>query len=151
MEWQTHWLYLQVTVDCFIIWWVLYHAHCYGGSRGVLIILWCGVWMSSVIQFCCFERFVILEWRKCAYVTRVLADYFYWPCREICSVWGRCPAERGEQTLGTQDTTLWGSYVQGDGVWGELAHFHHLWSAGEEVMNPVTEWSVKAEVWEFDS
>ncbi len=45
--------------------------------------------------------------------------------------------ERVEQ--GTQDTALWGSYVQGDGVGGELAHFHHLWSAGEEVLNPVTE------------
>ncbi len=48
--------------------------------------------------------------------------------------------ERVEQ--GTQDTTLWGSNVQGDGVGGELAHFHHLWSAGEKVLNPVTEWSV---------
>ncbi len=37
--------------------------------------------------------------------------------------------ERVDQ--GTQDTALWGSYVQGDG--GELAHFHHLRSAGEEV------------------
>ncbi len=44
--------------------------------------------------------------------------------------------ERVEQ--GTQDTTLWGSYVQGDGVWGELAYFHHLRSAGEEILNPVT-------------
>ncbi len=35
--------------------------------------------------------------------------------------------------LGTQDTALWGSYVQGDGVGGELAYFHHLRSAGEEV------------------
>ncbi len=35
---------------------------------------------------------------------------------------------------GTQDTALWGSYVQGDGVGGELAHFHHLRSAGEEVL-----------------
>ncbi len=43
--------------------------------------------------------------------------------------------ERVEQ--GTQDTALWGSYIQDDG--GELAHFHHLWSAGEEVLNPVTE------------
>ncbi len=41
--------------------------------------------------------------------------------------------ERVEQ--GTQDTTLWGSYVQGDGVWGELADFHHLRSAGEEILN----------------
>ncbi len=41
--------------------------------------------------------------------------------------------ERVEQ--GTQDTALWGSYVQGDGVWGELADFHHLWSAGEEILN----------------
>ncbi len=46
-------------------------------------------------------------------------------------------AERVEQ--GTQDATLWGSYVQGDGVGGELAHFHHLRSAGEEILNPVTE------------
>ncbi len=38
--------------------------------------------------------------------------------------------ERVEQ--GTLDTTLWGSYVQGDGVRGELAYFHHLRSAGEE-------------------
>ncbi len=30
--------------------------------------------------------------------------------------------ERVEQ--GTQDTALWGSYVQGDGVGGKLAHFH---------------------------
>ncbi len=43
--------------------------------------------------------------------------------------------ERVEQ--GTQDTALWGSYVQGDGVGGKLAHFHHLWYAGEEVLNPV--------------
>ncbi len=40
---------------------------------------------------------------------------------------------------GTQDTALWGSYIQGDGVGGELALFHHLWSAGEEVLNPVTD------------
>ncbi len=39
----------------------------------------------------------------------------------------------------TQDSTLWGSYVQGDGVGGELAYFHHLRSAGEEILNPVTE------------
>ncbi len=45
--------------------------------------------------------------------------------------------ERVEQ--GTQDTTLLGSYVQGDGVGGELAHFHHLRCAGEEILNPVTE------------
>ncbi len=32
--------------------------------------------------------------------------------------------------------------VQGDGVGGELADFHHLWSGGEEILNPVTEWSV---------
>ncbi len=48
--------------------------------------------------------------------------------------------ERVEQ--GAHDTALWGSYVQGDGVGGELADFHHLWSAGEEVLNPVTKWSV---------
>ncbi len=45
--------------------------------------------------------------------------------------------ERVEQ--GTQDTALWGSYVQGDGVGGELAYFHHLRSAGEEVQDLVTE------------
>ncbi len=44
--------------------------------------------------------------------------------------------QRVEQ--GTQDTALWGSHVQGDGVGGELAHFHHLGSAGEEILNPVT-------------
>ncbi len=43
---------------------------------------------------------------------------------------------------GTQYTTIWGSYVQGYGVGGELAHFHHLRSAGEEILNPVTEWIV---------
>ncbi len=48
--------------------------------------------------------------------------------------------ERVEQ--GTQDITLWGSYVQGDGVWGELAYFHYLRSAGEEILNLVTEWRV---------
>ncbi len=31
--------------------------------------------------------------------------------------------DRVEQGLRSQDTTLWGSYVQGDGVGGELAHF----------------------------
>ncbi len=45
--------------------------------------------------------------------------------------------ERVEQ--GTQDTTPWGSYIQGDVVRGELAYFHHLRSAGEEILNPVTE------------
>ncbi len=45
--------------------------------------------------------------------------------------------ERVEQ--GAQDTALWGSYVQGDGVGGELADFHHLWSGGEKILNPVTE------------
>ncbi len=45
--------------------------------------------------------------------------------------------ERVEQ--GTQHTTLWGSCVQGDGVGGELDDFHHLRSAGEEILNPVTE------------
>ncbi len=42
--------------------------------------------------------------------------------------------ERVEQ--GAQDTALWGSYVQGYGVGGELADFHHLWSGGEEILNP---------------
>ncbi len=37
------------------------------------------------------------------------------------------------------DTTLGGSYAQGDGVGGKLAHLHHLRSAGEEILNPVTE------------
>ncbi len=45
--------------------------------------------------------------------------------------------QRVEQ--GAQDTALWGSYVQSDGVGGELADFHHLWSAGDEILNPVTE------------
>ncbi len=39
--------------------------------------------------------------------------------------------ERVEQ--GAQDTALWGSYIQGDGVGGELAYFHHLRSAVEEI------------------
>ncbi len=61
----------------------------------------------------------------------------------------RCGAVRGHAVMcverveqGTQDTTLWGSYVQGDGVWGELADFHHLRSAGEEILNSVAEWRV---------
>ncbi len=45
--------------------------------------------------------------------------------------------ERVEQ--GTQDATLRGSYVQGDGVGGETAYLHHLRSAGEEILNPVAE------------
>ncbi len=45
--------------------------------------------------------------------------------------------ERVEQ--GTQDTSLWGSYVQGDGDRGELAHFHHLRSAGEEILKSQSE------------
>ncbi len=48
--------------------------------------------------------------------------------------------ERVEQ--GTQGTALWDSNIQGDRVGGELSHFHHLWSAGEEILNPVTELSV---------
>ncbi len=61
----------------------------------------------------------------------------------------RCGAVRGHTVMcverveqGAQDTTLWGSYVQGDGVWGELSYFHHLRSAGEEILNPVAEWRV---------
>ncbi len=45
--------------------------------------------------------------------------------------------ERVEQ--GAQDTALWGSYVQSDGVWGELAYFRHMRFAVEEVLNPVAE------------
>ncbi len=48
--------------------------------------------------------------------------------------------ERVEQ--GTQNAGPAGLLRQGDGVGGDLAHFHHLWSAGEEVLNPVTECSV---------
>ncbi len=55
----------------------------------------------------------------------------------------RSGAVRGHTVVcveqGAQDTALWGSYVQGDGVGGELADFHHLWSGGEEILNPVTE------------
>ncbi len=47
--------------------------------------------------------------------------------------------ESAEQ--GTQDT-LWGFYVQGDGSWRWIGPFHHLRSAGEEILNPVTEWRV---------
>ncbi len=36
-------------------------------------------------------------------------------------------------------------------VGGELADFHHLWSGGEEILNPVTKWRGYAEVWEFNS
>ncbi len=42
-----------------------------------------------------------------------------------------------ESRAGGSGHALWGSYVQGDG--GELADFHHLWSGGEEILNPVTE------------
>ncbi len=61
----------------------------------------------------------------------------------------RCGSVRGHAVMcverveqGAQDTTLRGSYIQGDGVWGVLAYLHHLRSAGEEVLNPVAEWSV---------
>ncbi len=61
----------------------------------------------------------------------------------------RCGAVRGHAVVcverveqGAQDTALWGSYIQGDWVGGELADFHHLWSGGEEILNPVTKWSV---------
>ncbi len=68
----------------------------------------------------------------------------------------RCGSVRGHAVMcverveqGTQDTALWGSYVQGDGVWDELAYFHHLMSAGEEVVSPQSEefrlWSVSLE------
>ncbi len=64
---------------------ILYHAHCYGGVRGALIILWCGVWMSSICT-------VLLHWAPRHFrvkwmniVTRILADYFYWLCREMYS------------------------------------------------------------------
>ncbi len=40
---------------------------------------------------------------------------------------------------GAQDTALWVSYIQGDGVGGELADFHHLRSGGEGILNPVAE------------
>ncbi len=67
----------------------------------------------------------------------------------VCKFDNRSGAVRGHAVVcverveqGAQDTALWGSYVQGDGVGGELADFHHLWSGGEEILNPVTEWSV---------
>ncbi len=57
----------------------------------------------------------------------------------------RCGAVRGHAVMcverveqGAQDTTLWGSYVQGDGV----LRWTGLLSAGEEILNPVTEWRV---------
>ncbi len=40
-----------------------------------------------------------------------------------------CRESRAEDSA---HNTVWGSYVQGDGVGGELAYFHHLRSAGEE-------------------
>ncbi len=130
------------------------------------------------------------KWRD-GYQGDLSPRWFWQLC--FCSVWGRCPAESGEQTLtfahiqretvvlapwckslyliqvcslivvgkeaqnhsiiskfdnrsgavrgqavvcverieqGTQDIALWGSYVQGDRVWGELAYFHNLRSAG---------------------
>ncbi len=39
--------------------------------------------------------------------------------------------ERVEQ--GTQDTALWGSYVQGDGVGGELADFRSMMAKTERL------------------
>ncbi len=45
--------------------------------------------------------------------------------------------ERVEQ--GAQDTTLWGSYVQGDGVGGELSYFHHLrWEYNTQIKSMQT-------------
>ncbi len=56
------------------------------GVRGALIILWCGVLMSSVCT-------VLLLWARHHFRltwmctgTRILADYIYWPCRDIYSV-----------------------------------------------------------------
>ncbi len=50
-EWQTHVLYLQMTGECVIIWWVLYHAHCYGGVCYAWIIRWCSLWVSIICSF----------------------------------------------------------------------------------------------------
>ncbi len=52
--------------------------------------------------------------------------------------------ERVEQ--GTQNAALRGSYVQGDGVGGELAHFHHLWSAESLTASLVGTIVLKAEL-----
>jgi len=61
----------------------IYHAHCFGGVCGALIILWCGVWMSSICTVLLLRvlRHFRVTWM--CIVTCVLADYFYWPCREI--------------------------------------------------------------------
>ncbi len=70
--------------------------------------------------------------------------YFTWP--HVSEFDDKSGAVRGHAVVcverveqGTQDTALWGSYIQDYGVGGKLAYFHHLGSAGEEVLNPVTE------------
>ncbi len=57
---------------------------------------------------------------------------------ELCEDTQSCVC-RESIARGSGHTALWGSYVQGDGFGGELADFHHLWSGGEEILNPVTE------------
>ncbi len=67
---------LMSIVSCTLLWM----------CSGALIILWCGVWMSSVCT-------VLLLWARhhfsvtwMSIVTCVLADFIYWSCREIYSV-----------------------------------------------------------------
>ncbi len=99
------------------------------------------------------ETVVLAPWCKCLHLIHVCGLIIVGNEAQNHSIISKCNnrsgAVRGHTVMyvesveqGTQDTALWGSYVQGDGVGGELAHFHHLRSAVEEVLNPVTEWRV---------
>ncbi len=94
------------------------------------------------------ETVVLAPWCKSLYLIQVCGLIISGNEAQNHSIISKCKNRRGavrghtvvcveRVEQGTQDTALWGSYVQGDGVGGELAHFHHLWSAGEEVLNPV--------------
>ena len=72
----------------------------------------------------------------------LIIDVELWEDTQSC-------VERIEQ--GTQDTALWSSHIQGDGVGGVLAYFHHLRFAGEEIKNAVTEGRIQAEDHELRS
>ncbi len=61
--------YLMSIVSCTLLW-----RH---------TILMCGVWMSSIcpVFLLCLRHHFWVTWM--CIVTRVLADYFYWPCRKM--------------------------------------------------------------------
>ncbi len=70
----------------------------------------------------------------------------------------RCGAVRGHAVVcvervyqGAQDTALWGSYVQGDWVGGELADFHHLLFPEEQMVFSPCHMRRESLSWKCDS